>query len=56
MKKIVKTHESYGHEAEQKSEHESGPGQMEKLPGGLVESEQWLREESDSGIDIGTNR
>ena len=35
--------------------HDRRSAQMESLRG-LVESQEWLREESDSGIDIRTNR
>ena len=36
--------------------YDRGFGQMEKLLGGPHKPQEWLREESDSGIDIRTNR
>lgn len=37
-------------------ENDRGGGQLENLTGDLLESHEWLREESDSGNDTGTNR
>lgn len=49
-------HTRVNNEIEQQPEKDCGSGKLEKLSGRLVESQEWVREESDSGIDIGTNR
>lgn len=43
-------------ETGQPTEHDRRSEQAEKLPSGLVKSQDWLREESDSGNDIRNNR
>lgn len=43
-------------ENEQQAEHNRGSEQMENRPSGAAESQEWLREGSDSGVDIGTSR
>ena len=49
-------HTRVNNESQQQPKSNHGSEQLEKLPGGLVESQEWLREESDSGIDSGPNR